>query len=345
MSDHGLTITRLGYLRAMAESHSMSAAAQLAGITLATLSHELTEMEKNLGMPLCDRDRRPVVLNAAGRCLARGAIDILVRLDGHVAEAHRVQMHETEKALARDEARRADAARAIEAAPVGAHRLGRLKDMQIAVEDPIGLNPIFLAMARAFGLKVRSRARSAIHIWPHPNQALQRGMIDLLLEWHGTPEPNWLEKAPVGIRVGDDPFGFVLVPENDPLSTKRTVGRTELAKRTCYSVEMVKDTLLDKFMKMRLSHLPLVDLESAFMERPLQSCAVVPASIGWNPPKGYCSIPSKVLKTPATLFLKLRRNMPEEELHEARILTFALRGALLGDTGTGPIEHRHLEAA
>ncbi|MBC8012840.1 MAG: LysR family transcriptional regulator [Methyloceanibacter sp.] len=332
MSHHGLTITRLGYLRAMAESHSMSDAAQLSGITLATLSHELTEMERALGQSLCDRERRPVVLNAAGQSLALAGAKHLDGLEAAVAEARDVGAREAEKTRAGEEARRAEAAAAyaLEAAPVPAHMLGRLKGMRIAVEDPLGRNPAFLAVADAFGLDVRSRTRTAHEIWPHPNHALYRGMIDFFLEWNGTPHPRWPEKGPIGIKVGEDPFGYVLVPEGDPLATRKIVGRTELAKRTSYSVEMVRDRLLDKFMKMRLPHLMLVDLESAFAEDPLHSCVVAPASIGRNPPKGYYSIPSKVLDTSATLFLKLRGDMPEEELHEARMLAVTLRAVLLG---------------
>jgi DNA-binding transcriptional LysR family regulator len=347
MRNHGLTVTRLRYLRAMAESDSMSRAAQLAGITLATLSHELTEMEKALGLSLCDRDRRPVVLNAAGRSLACGASDVLDRLDAHIAEAHQVARREAKAAKAMAEARRAEttAARAIEVAPVAAHGLGRLKDMRIAVEDPIGRSPVFLAVAKAFGLMVAARTSSAFDIWPHPNHALCRGTIDFLLEWHGVLDPSWPEKGPIGIRVGDDPFGYVLVQKGDPLAMRKTIGRSELAKRTCYSVDMVRDTLLNKFMKMRLPHLMLVDLESAFDEDPLHSCVVGPASIGRNPPKGYRSMPSKVLETPATLILKLRRDMRGEGLHEARMLAAALRDALLGDTRISPVPHRQLEAA
>jgi DNA-binding transcriptional LysR family regulator len=331
MSDHGLTLTRLGYLRAMAESHSMSEAAQRAGITLATLSHELTEIEKALGLSMRDREHRPVVLNAAGRSLALAGAKHLDGLEAAVAEARDVGAREAEKARGMEEARRADvaAAYALEAAPIPAHMLGRLKGMRIAVEDPIGRNPAFLAVADAFGLDSRSRTRAAYEIWPHPNDALCRGTIDFLLEWHGTGHNRWPEKGPIGIKVGEDPFGYVLIPEDDPLATRKTVGRTELAKRTSYSVTMLRDTLLDKFIKMRLPHLMLVDLESAFAEDPLHSCVVAPASIGRNPPKGYCSIPSKAIETPATLFLKLRRDIPEEELHEARMLAVTLRAALL----------------
>jgi DNA-binding transcriptional LysR family regulator len=57
----------------------MTAAAQAEGISLPTLSHELSEIEARLGAPLLDRSRRTVVLNEAGRFLAAQATEILDR--------------------------------------------------------------------------------------------------------------------------------------------------------------------------------------------------------------------------------------------------------------------------
>jgi hypothetical protein len=93
---------------------------------------------------------------------------------------------------------------------------------------------------------------------------------------------------------------------------------------------MARDTLLDKMMKMRLPHLILFDLESAFAEDLLHRWVVAPVSIGRKPPKVNCSIPSKALETPTTLLLKLRRDIPEEELRTAKMLAVTLRAALFG---------------
>jgi hypothetical protein len=87
--------------------------------------------------------------------------------------------------------------------------------------------------------------------------------------------------------------------------------------------------LLDKLMKYRLSHNILVDFATARRSGCLFA-AIVPSSMGHNPPKGFASVPCKALETPATLFLVLRTRMTNEELHEARILAGALHSALLG---------------
>lgn len=332
LKDHGLTLTRLGYLRSMGRSRSMTAAAEAESISLPTLSHELSEIEARLAAPLCDRSRRTVVLNQAGRFLAAQAAEILDRLEKVAAETKDIAEREAEAAAAKAAEIKAAqvAAQAVAASDASDAILESLKGKTIAVEDPIARNPDFVALAKRLGLRVRGRSNGieASDIWPFPNQALIDGKVDFLLEWHGEPRA-WGDGTVRGVLIGEDPFEYVLVRDDDPLAKKKSVGLASLRRRRCDSVDMIRDRLLGKLMTLGLDHLPFIDLERTFAGEGRRSCAIVPASIGKRPPSGYVALPCKALATSASIYLKLRSGVPAVEIESGHWLGAALRGLLL----------------
>ena len=72
-----MDLDRLYEFERIASCGSVSAAAHELGLSVATLSARLRSFEKNLGIPLFDREGRAVILTDAGRCLLGNAEDIL----------------------------------------------------------------------------------------------------------------------------------------------------------------------------------------------------------------------------------------------------------------------------
>jgi len=65
----------------VARLRSFSQAAEVHGITQSAASQRVSHLEKQLGVVLIDRSKRPLVLTDAGRVYLEGAADVLDRLD------------------------------------------------------------------------------------------------------------------------------------------------------------------------------------------------------------------------------------------------------------------------
>jgi len=83
-----LELRHLRTLRAIEETGSLAAAAQMISLTQSALSHQLKQLEAHYEVPLFTRNTRPMTLTDTGRKLLDLANDILPRID------------ETESALA-----------------------------------------------------------------------------------------------------------------------------------------------------------------------------------------------------------------------------------------------------
>jgi DNA-binding transcriptional LysR family regulator len=77
-----LDVRRLRVLSEVAERGSFSAAAEALTLTQSAVSQHVAALEREVGLRLVERDRRPVELTEAGHALTRHATGIFARLDG-----------------------------------------------------------------------------------------------------------------------------------------------------------------------------------------------------------------------------------------------------------------------
>lgn len=76
-----LEIRHLRTLRAIEETGSLAAAAQMISLTQSALSHQLKQLETHYEVPLFTRNTRPMTLTVSGRKLLDLANEILPRID------------------------------------------------------------------------------------------------------------------------------------------------------------------------------------------------------------------------------------------------------------------------
>lgn len=81
LAPHPFTLRQLQYAIAVAESLSFRRAAELCHVSQPSLSAQIAELEGALGVPLFERDRRRVLVTAAGRELLVRARRLLVEAD------------------------------------------------------------------------------------------------------------------------------------------------------------------------------------------------------------------------------------------------------------------------
>lgn len=86
-----MELRHLRYLVAIASTGSFTRAAELLGIAQPTLSHQIKQMETELGAVLFDRFPRTVVLTQAGRALLPHANRVLVEMDAAVSTVAELQ--------------------------------------------------------------------------------------------------------------------------------------------------------------------------------------------------------------------------------------------------------------
>ena len=76
-----MNITQLRSLIAIEDSGGFSSAAETLFVTPSAISHQMRELEQELGVALFDRDSRPPRLNAHGHAVAERGRDVLARFD------------------------------------------------------------------------------------------------------------------------------------------------------------------------------------------------------------------------------------------------------------------------
>lgn len=87
---HPLTLRQLQYIVAVAETRSFRRAAERCRVAQPSLSTQLAQAERALGVTLFERDRRHVLTTAAGEALLAHAQRVLVEADDLVAAAARL---------------------------------------------------------------------------------------------------------------------------------------------------------------------------------------------------------------------------------------------------------------
>jgi LysR family hydrogen peroxide-inducible transcriptional activator len=90
LAPHPLSLRQLQYAVAVAETGSFRRAAKLCGVSQPSLSAQLSQLENALGVRLFERDRRHVLLTAAGEDLVGRARRALVEADDLVDAARRL---------------------------------------------------------------------------------------------------------------------------------------------------------------------------------------------------------------------------------------------------------------
>ena len=81
------TLRQLEYLVAVAEHLNFRRAAEQCAVTQPALSSQIAQLEKTLGVSLLERDRRRVLLTAAGEAQVSRAREILSRVDDAIQAA------------------------------------------------------------------------------------------------------------------------------------------------------------------------------------------------------------------------------------------------------------------
>jgi LysR family transcriptional regulator, hydrogen peroxide-inducible genes activator len=87
---HPVTLRQLQYLVAVADTRSFRRAAERCRVSQPSLSAQVAEAERALGVRFFERDRRRVIVTAAGEVLIERARRVLLEADDLVDEARRV---------------------------------------------------------------------------------------------------------------------------------------------------------------------------------------------------------------------------------------------------------------
>ena len=90
MSPHPVTLRQLQYVVAVAETGGFRRAAERCRVAQPSLSMQIAEVERALGVRLFERDRRHILVTAAGEALLPRARTLLVAADDLVAAAARL---------------------------------------------------------------------------------------------------------------------------------------------------------------------------------------------------------------------------------------------------------------
>ncbi len=204
-----LELKHLRTLQALAETGSVSAAAEQLHLTQSALSHQITQLEQQLGSKLFVRKSSPLRLTPAGQVLLTTAKEVLPRIR---------QCETTLRALASGEQ-------------------GRL---HIGVECHTcfeWLMPVVRAFQRAWPSVDIDIIPSLTH---SGLMLLQQGKCDLVITSDPKPHPQ---------RIYAELFRYeqvLVLPLNHPLSRQETVSPEALAEETliCYPVE---ESRLDVF--------------------------------------------------------------------------------------------------
>ena len=89
MKNYGFTLRQLQYVLAVAEMMNFRRAAERCNVSQPSLSAQVAEMESSLGVSLFERDRRGVLVTAAGQELVARARRVLLAADDFVEAANR----------------------------------------------------------------------------------------------------------------------------------------------------------------------------------------------------------------------------------------------------------------
>src|SRR5215510_15174538 len=89
MRTYNFTLRQIQYAVAVADTLSFRRAAERCNVSQPSLSAQVAEMEAALGVPLFERDRRGVLITAAGHELVARARRVLLEADDFIEAAHR----------------------------------------------------------------------------------------------------------------------------------------------------------------------------------------------------------------------------------------------------------------
>lgn len=90
-----MDITQLKYFVALAQTLNFSEAARRCGITQPSMSHNIGELEKQLGAPLFLRSKKSVSITEAGRELLPSALEIIDIAEKAVFRIHQMELGKT----------------------------------------------------------------------------------------------------------------------------------------------------------------------------------------------------------------------------------------------------------
>src|SRR5215468_3007373 len=89
MRTYNFTLRQIQYIVAVADTMSFRRAAERCNVSQPSLSAQVAEMEAALGVALFERDRRGVLVTAAGQELIARARRVLVEADDLIESANR----------------------------------------------------------------------------------------------------------------------------------------------------------------------------------------------------------------------------------------------------------------
>ncbi|MGH2898792.1 MAG: LysR family transcriptional regulator [Solirubrobacteraceae bacterium] len=192
-------LRRLRAFHAVAERRSFSAAALELGYAQSVVSHHIAALEREFGLTLVDRSRRPVGLTPAGESLRGHAVAVL----GAVAQAE-------------------DELRSLAGLLSGTLRLGAFLTACTSFVPP--------ALAR---FQRDSPGVEVLLEQVETEDALRRlraGDLDLALVYSNQPAdaPPGADAALAWSHIGDDPYRLVL-PSDHRLARRRRIAAADLA--------------------------------------------------------------------------------------------------------------------
>ncbi|WP_319558300.1 LysR family transcriptional regulator [Thiomicrorhabdus sp.] len=94
-----LEIKHLKTLQLLAQTHSVNATAEALCMTQSALSHQIKQLEQQIGSPLFERKTKPIVFTPAGRLILQSAKEILPKLQYAERQLQAMQQGEVGRLL------------------------------------------------------------------------------------------------------------------------------------------------------------------------------------------------------------------------------------------------------
>ena len=194
----GLELRHLRYFLTVTEERSVGRAARQLSITQPTLSRQMQDLERVVGVTLLERNAKGVVPTAAGAALAADARQILELAAGLGPEAHRASR-------------------------------GALGRCLVATIPPMVVGRLIAAVLRDAVDEMPEIHVGLVEI-PTPQQpeALMSGRVDLGICNAFTSVTPFLSRIQ-SVRLLEDPVRCALVPPDSPLAGRSEIALSELA--------------------------------------------------------------------------------------------------------------------
>lgn len=149
-----MSISQFKVVRDIAETHSVSRAAELNGISQSAASQLVRQLEKKLGVELLDRSTRPVKLTAAGKLYSEACRDI-VRRYGEMES----QLEALRKELG-------GTVRVVSIYSIGLYEMARIKEKFEAIHSGVNVHLEYVRPEKVYEAVANDRADLGLVSYP-----------------------------------------------------------------------------------------------------------------------------------------------------------------------------------